>query len=135
MVVDPFNHPSSLYTGTVSSKAFDAKTDQHVTVSELSTFDHSTSEIGEAVVSFTTEQDLDASPLVSEPVAIPAAFDEHIFDKAEQSVKYMVLTNTWPKFVDSRRESESTFERRRTSQRQYEALHCDEYVVVTDDVS
>ncbi|KAK5000292.1 hypothetical protein LTR66_000824 [Elasticomyces elasticus] len=106
MVVDPFNHPSSLYTGTVSSKAFDAKTDQHVTVSELSTFDHSTSEIGEAVVSFTTEQDLDASPLVSEPVAIPAAFDEHIFDKAEQSVKYMVLTNTWPKFVDSRRESE-----------------------------
>ena len=27
-------------------------------------------------------------------------FDEHVFDDAEASVKYLVLTNTWRKFVD-----------------------------------
>jgi hypothetical protein len=32
-------------------------------------------------------------------VAIPDAFGPHVFDDAEESIKYMVLTNTWPKFV------------------------------------
>lgn len=36
---------------------------------------------------------------------IPAGFDSTIFDKAETSIKYLVLTNTWPKFVRDRRES------------------------------
>jgi hypothetical protein len=27
-------------------------------------------------------------------------FDEHVFDDAEASIKYLVLTNTWRKFVD-----------------------------------
>lgn len=36
---------------------------------------------------------------------IPAGFDATIFDKAETSIKYLVLTNTWPKFVRDRRES------------------------------
>ncbi|KAI9150356.1 hypothetical protein HJFPF1_10122 [Paramyrothecium foliicola] len=36
---------------------------------------------------------------------IPDAFDEHIFDEAEKSIKYLVLTNTWPKFVKERRSS------------------------------
>lgn len=36
---------------------------------------------------------------------IPAGFDSTIFDKAETSIKYLVLTNTWPKFVRARRES------------------------------
>ncbi|CAM1509613.1 Fc.00g033520.m01.CDS01 [Cosmosporella sp. VM-42] len=34
---------------------------------------------------------------------IPADFDETIFDDAEASIKYLVLTNTWPKFVKDRR--------------------------------
>lgn len=36
---------------------------------------------------------------------IPDAFDETVFDDAEQSIKYLVLTNTWPKFVRQRRTS------------------------------
>ncbi|KAH7145504.1 hypothetical protein B0J13DRAFT_322945 [Dactylonectria estremocensis] len=34
---------------------------------------------------------------------IPDAFDETVFDDAEASIKYLVLTNTWPKFVKDRR--------------------------------
>lgn len=36
---------------------------------------------------------------------IPAEFDDAVFDAAEASVKYLVLTNTWPKFVKERRSS------------------------------
>ena len=32
-------------------------------------------------------------------VPIPDLFGEKAFDNAEESIKYMVLTNTWPKFV------------------------------------
>ena len=49
--------------------------------------------------------DLDVIPEAPETAAdIPASFDEHAFDEAETSIKYMVITNTWPKFVDSSRE-------------------------------
>lgn len=43
----------------------------------------------------------DANPCVRPPVkrAIVAGFDEHVFDEAEKSIKYLVLTNTWQKFV------------------------------------
>lgn len=34
---------------------------------------------------------------------IPENFDGHVFDDAEASIKYLVLTNTWPKFVKDRR--------------------------------
>lgn len=34
---------------------------------------------------------------------IPEAFDEHVFDEAEGAIKYLVLTNTWPKFIKERR--------------------------------
>ena len=37
---------------------------------------------------------------------LPKGFDEHVFDAAEKSVKYMVLTNTWPKFVDWSKEQD-----------------------------
>jgi len=33
---------------------------------------------------------------------IPAEFDTAIFDAAETNIKYLVLTNTWPKFVKHR---------------------------------
>lgn len=36
---------------------------------------------------------------------IPESFDETVFDEAERSIKYLVLTNTWPKFVKDRRTS------------------------------
>lgn len=34
---------------------------------------------------------------------IPDEFDETVFDDAESSIKYLVLTNTWAKFVRSSR--------------------------------
>lgn len=33
-------------------------------------------------------------------IPIPCGFGPNIFDRAEESIKYMVLTNTWPKFVN-----------------------------------
>lgn len=36
---------------------------------------------------------------------LPEGFKDDIFDEAEASVKYLVLTNTWPKFVKERRSS------------------------------
>ena len=36
---------------------------------------------------------------------IPNEFNETVFDDAEASIKYLVLTNTWPKFVKERRTS------------------------------
>ncbi|EGR47475.1 uncharacterized protein TRIREDRAFT_63981 [Trichoderma reesei QM6a] len=42
--------------------------------------------------------------------SIPDDFDQTIFDDAERSIKYLVLTNTWPKFVRDRRSSMEAFE-------------------------
>lgn len=42
---------------------------------------------------------------------IPEGFGPHVFDNIEQHIKYLVLTNTWPKFVKetmSRRNSAET---------------------------
>ena len=41
---------------------------------------------------------------------IPDEFDETVFDDAEKSIKYLVLTNTWPKFVRNRRSSMDTID-------------------------
>jgi hypothetical protein len=41
---------------------------------------------------------------------IPEAFDGTVFDDAEASIKYLVLTNTWPKFIKDRRESLASLE-------------------------
>ena len=39
---------------------------------------------------------------------IPQLFSTTVFDDAETSIKYLVLTNTWPKFVKERRSSMET---------------------------
>ncbi|KAM7215432.1 hypothetical protein V8F06_009192 [Rhypophila decipiens] len=39
---------------------------------------------------------------------IPASFDATVFDVAQADIKYLVLTNTWPKYVRERRPSESS---------------------------
>ena len=41
--------------------------------------------------------DLDSS--LPDDTTIPSSFGRDAFDHAEESIKYMVLTNTWPKFV------------------------------------
>lgn len=46
---------------------------------------------------------------------VPEAFDANVFHEAEESIKYLVLTNTWPKFV----------RRSRTSIRSFDTLRSD----------
>lgn len=41
---------------------------------------------------------------------IPDGFSDTVFDDAEASIKYLVLTNTWPKFVKERRSSMDSVE-------------------------
>ena len=41
------------------------------------------------------------APLGKARAIIPPEFDEMIFDAAEKSIKYLVLTNTWRKFATS----------------------------------
>lgn len=38
-------------------------------------------------------------------IPIPAEFNPYVFDTAEKEIKYLVLTNTWPKFVHARFET------------------------------
>lgn len=53
----------------------------------------------------TKELMFEVNPCVRPPVRraeaakLISAFDEHVFDEAEKSIKYLVLTNTWQKFV------------------------------------
>ena len=44
---------------------------------------------------------LDLKPRLPPSTPIPDAFGPGVFDHAEESIKYMVLTNTWPRFVDA----------------------------------
>ncbi|KAI9798104.1 MAG: hypothetical protein M1833_005001 [Piccolia ochrophora] len=49
---------------------------------------------------FPAQRDESSSFPVESLLEVPAGFDEHVFDRAEASVKYMVFTNTWVRFVD-----------------------------------
>jgi hypothetical protein len=42
---------------------------------------------------------------VLEDFEIPETFNEMVFDAAESEIKYLILTNTWPKFVSAGRTS------------------------------
>ncbi|KAI9681456.1 MAG: hypothetical protein M1817_002740 [Caeruleum heppii] len=58
-------------------------------------------------ISLGTDESPDAMPLC-DPLAVPDNFDGTVFDRAERSVKYMVFTNTWVRYVDSLRPSRSS---------------------------
>ncbi|KAI0472741.1 hypothetical protein GGR56DRAFT_697381 [Xylariaceae sp. FL0804] len=49
-------------------------------------------------------------------ISVPPCFNERVFDDAESEIKYLVLTNTWPKFVSAGFESvsQASEERERT---------------------
>jgi len=51
---------------------------------------------------FAFESHPSISPLGAGRAKIREGFDEHVFDAAEASIKYLVLTNTWRKFVQVR---------------------------------
>jgi hypothetical protein len=48
---------------------------------------------------------------------VPEEFDASVFDDAEQSIKLLVLTNTWPKFIRTFRASTSCSETLETGMR------------------
>lgn len=44
----------------------------------------------------------------NEIVVIPDEFDEHVFDAVEQSIKITVVTNTWPRFINTHKEERAS---------------------------
>lgn len=90
-IVDPFNRHSLLVS----------KFDHDVAKLRNSQSNGNAAWSQESVIP-SSKTDLDIIHEVPECEAdIPDGFDQHVFDDAEASVKYMVVTNTWPKFVDS----------------------------------
>lgn len=43
--------------------------------------------------------DVSVGPSNEDPSSVPAEFGPTVFDAAEKSIEYLVLTNTWQKFV------------------------------------
>ncbi len=72
--------------------------------------------------SVTTAVELDAYGGLNYP--IPDSFNPQIFDSAEEEIKYLVLTNTWPKFVHAglRNASQESLEGSRSVFRRRKAL-------------
>lgn len=113
-VVDPFNHHPLTSIVLEPPRALPSKFDYDASESRL---DHSAYTASDSQENFITpaKADLGVIPEVPETAAdIPAGFDEHVFDEAEASVKYMVVTNTWPKFVDSCKEHDDMIGNRMT---------------------
>jgi hypothetical protein len=107
-IVDPFNHHSLGSMGLKPPRSIPSKFDYDV-CENYNASDSQENFIGSA------KNDLGVIPEVPETAAnIPAGFDEHVFDEAEASVKYMVITNTWPKFVDSCKEHDDMIGNRMT---------------------
>ena len=49
----------------------------------------------------TRADDHDKSGVFVETLTTPYGFDGQVFDQAERSIKYMVFTNTWARYLDS----------------------------------
>lgn len=47
------------------------------------------------------ESNVSASSTASTRSIVPSEFTEEIFDSAFESIKYLVFTNTWPRYVES----------------------------------
>jgi hypothetical protein len=46
------------------------------------------------------ESDITTSSITSSQMHVPSDFNEEVFDAAFDSIKYLVFTNTWPRFVE-----------------------------------
>ena len=58
-------------------------------------------------------------------IEIPDTFAEIIFDPAESEIKYLVLTNTWPKFVNTGRAASQTSRDEETGNGWAQKMLCD----------
>ena len=110
-IVDPFDQQSELqWLESVEAPAFPAQTFGYQRP-VLSRDSSQETRVESSVQDQEQEQILgvatngpDLEPVAPDAaVPIPAEFNEHIFDEAEQEVKYLVVTNTWPRFIDSNR--------------------------------
>ena len=54
------------------------------------------------------QSDMSSSSSASAGGIIPSEFGEEIFDTAYESIKYLVFTNTWPRFVDAEMASKAS---------------------------
>ncbi|CAJ2502292.1 Uu.00g096860.m01.CDS01 [Anthostomella pinea] len=91
------NRPWSIDTGSSSATPFDGPSDNESTL-ELNTGMDLEDTLGMANLSSVTKM----SNLSDEghfDMPIPEGFNSQVFDVAEREVKYLVLTNTWPRFV------------------------------------
>ncbi len=68
---------------------------------------------------------LSLTPRLAPDVVIPPVFGPYVFDEAEKAIKYIVLTNTWPRFVAAgfatKGSKEGILERRRGEKEEREA--------------
>jgi hypothetical protein len=98
-IVDPFNRYSLRNIGVEPPTHLASRFDYEKL--RDSQFSSNAARSQESIVP-SSKTDLDVIVEIPECEAdVPDGFDQHIFDEAEASVKYMVVTNTWPKFVDS----------------------------------
>lgn len=126
-VQDAFNHAIKIYAGFISTA--DAEFPLNISSKTLkplqAVFERPTRLIyGEREVNSTSpfevnpfEFEAPSSPsrdIFDQPTAtytgvIPIEFSVEIFDEVQEHIKYLVLTNTWPKFVETiRRRSEDS---------------------------
>ncbi len=104
-IVDPFNRRSVSSIRLKPLQNLPSRPDFDVSEPRCSDLEHIASQSQESILPYTSNTGLRMVPVILKSMAdIPVKFDEHIFDEAERSIKYMVFTNTWPKFVDSYRE-------------------------------
>jgi hypothetical protein len=54
------------------------------------------------------QSDITTSSTSSTSSIIPSEFREDIFDAAYESIKYLVFTNTWPRYVDAEMSSKAS---------------------------
>ncbi len=97
-VVDPFNDKSIELETT---KGFRRPLEREVSSDSGPTLWESQ----ESILPSTKEFIFEPHPCV-QPIelAIPGGFNEKVFDAAERSIKYLVVTNTWQKFVESHKD-------------------------------
>ena len=97
-VVDPFNDKAIELD---SSKSFRKTIEREYSSDSGTTYRESQESILPSAREFTFEPHPCVQPI---EIAIPEGFNERVFDAAEKSVKYLVVTNTWQKFVESHKD-------------------------------
>lgn len=97
-VIDPFNRYSVSSFRLKPMQSFPSRSDWDASEPRCSDSKNPASQSQESILPYL------APDVTMSTADVPVGFNEHIFDEAEQSTKYMVVTNTWPRFVDSCKE-------------------------------